>query len=491
MIPVTCFKNEKIAVFGLGGSGLAAAKALKMGGALVLAWDDREAGQDAARAADIPVYDLRDENWREISALVLAPGVPLTHPRPHWVVEKAHAAGVEVIGDTELFFRQKQAVQDNAPSNRSSGAKVVAITGTNGKSTTTALVAHMLRHAGHKVAMGGNIGKPVLELEPFNGPRFYVIEFSSYQIDLTPSLAPEAAILLNISPDHLDRHGTLQNYARIKGRVFAQLEADGLAVIGVDDDICSSISGILTGSYDTVRVSNARELSDGITGIEGVLRVMSGGDARNTLDLGNCTALRGRHNWQNAAAAFAVGRHFGLSHDDIAAGFASFPGLAHRMEEVGRNHNILYINDSKATNADSASHALSAFDNIYWIAGGRAKSGGITELAPYFPRVRKAYLVGEAASAFAATLSAPPQPADARHEADAIRPVPHELSGTLEVAVAQASRDASARPDESAVILLSPACASFDQFRSFEERGDRFRELVNALTATGAVAHVG
>ena len=482
MIPITGFKDQKIAVFGLGKSGLAAAKALQLGGARITAWDDGEAGRQAARDQDIPVHDLQPIDWSDFSALVLAPGVPLTHPKPHWTVLRAKAAGVEVIGDTELFFRQKQVLN--------SSARIIAITGTNGKSTTTALAAHLLKSGGFDVAMGGNIGKPVLELAPFHDDRIYVLEFSSFQIDLTPSLAPDVAVLLNISPDHIDRHGSLQNYARVKGRIFAKVKAGGLSVIGMDDALSASLAANLQGPYEKVPISNTQWLEKGISAQDGKLYHIRDGDVTASVDLRACPGLRGRHNWQNAAAAFAIGQHFGMTPQAIESGFATFPGLAHRMEPVGRLGPILFINDSKATNAESAGHALSAFDNIYWIAGGRAKTGGIEELVPYFSHIRRAYLIGEAANDFAAVLTQPPAPhppagQDAGPSGTAVKTMPEpvacEQSGTLEMAVAAALRDARQEADKAAVILLSPACASFDQYQNFEQRGEHFKQLVAAI----------
>lgn len=459
MIPVTSFKDRAVALFGLGGSGLATARALIAGGARVTAFDDSPASVEKAAAEGIPTGDLRALDWSDIAALVLAPGVPLTHPEPHWSVELAKGAGVEVIGDIELFCRERRLGLRRAP--------FAAITGTNGKSTTTALLAHLMKVGGRDVQIGGNFGPAILGLEPPKQGRVYVIECSSYQIDLAPSLDPAVGILLNLSPDHLDRHGTMEHYAAVKERLVAQVEAGGTAVIGVDDPWCRAIADRVAASgKGVVRLSVLEKLKDGIY-LDGTdLVVAEGGRTVFTLPLAGIGSLRGSHNAQNAAAAFASARALGLAPEVIAVGIKSFPGLAHRMEQVRTIGNVLFVNDSKATNADAAERALVSFDNIFWIAGGKPKEGGIAPLAPLFPRVKKAYLIGVAAEDFAATLG---------------DTVPHELSGTLEVAVASAARDASAAGLDHAVVLLSPACASFDQFRNFEVRGDAFRAFVAAL----------
>ncbi|HSI41458.1 MAG TPA: UDP-N-acetylmuramoyl-L-alanine--D-glutamate ligase [Xanthobacteraceae bacterium] len=459
MIPVTSLRDRTVALFGLGGSGLATAQALRAGGAQVLAWDDSPAALAKAAAADIPTGDLRTLDWSTVAALVLAPGVPLTHPVPHWSVALARNAGVEIIGDIELFCRERRML---APRSH-----IAAITGTNGKSTTTALLAHLLRKGGRDVQIGGNFGPAILSLEPPKAGRVHVIECSSYQIDLAPSLDPSVGVLLNITPDHLDRHGTLEHYAAVKERLVAGVAAGGTAVIGVDDSWCQAVADRLErdGAH-VVRISARRPLADGIYYEAGQLLVAEGGVTRFTLPLGAIGSLRGAHNGQNAAAAFAGARALGLAPEVIAAAMASFPGLAHRMEQVGRRGVVLFVNDSKATNADAAERALSSFEEVFWIAGGKPKEGGIAPLAPFFPRIRKAYLIGTAAQDFAATLG---------------ETVPHVISGTLDAAVQQAADDAAASGLASPVVLLSPACASFDQYPNFEVRGDHFRTLVQAL----------
>ncbi|WP_029353028.1 UDP-N-acetylmuramoyl-L-alanine--D-glutamate ligase [Bosea sp. 117] len=459
MIAVTSLRGRSVALFGLGGSGLATARALVAGGAIVTAWDDSPTSVAKAQAEGIPTADLRGIDWAGVAALVLAPGVPLTHPVPHWTVGLARNAGVEVIGDIELFCRERRLAARRS--------HFAAITGTNGKSTTTALLAHLMQVGGRDVQIGGNFGPAILSLEPPKPGRVHVIECSSYQIDLAPSLDPSVGILLNLSPDHLDRHGTMQHYAAVKERLVAGVEAGGTAVVGVDDDWCQAIADRLErAGVNVVRISVRRPLADGIYYENGRLIVAEGGATRFTVPLSGIGSLRGTHNGQNAAAAFASARALGLAPEIIAAAMKSFPGLAHRMEEVRRIGPVLFVNDSKATNADAAERALASFEDIYWIAGGKPKAGGIAPLAPYFPRIRKAYLVGEAAEAFAATLGGA---------------VTHEMSGTIDNAVAAAARDAAASGDAHPVVLLSPACASFDQFPNFEVRGDHFRALVQAL----------
>jgi UDP-N-acetylmuramoylalanine--D-glutamate ligase len=459
MTPVTSFAGKTVAVFGLGGSGLASCHALKAGGAEVIAGDDNTDNVAKAAQAGFITADLRTVSWANFAALILTPGAPLTHPSPHWSVLMARQAGVEVIGDIELFCRERRRHAPEAP--------FVAITGTNGKSTTTALIAHLMRFAGYDAQMGGNIGTAILSLEPPRMGRVHVIEMSSYQIDLAPSLDPSTGILLNISEDHIDRHGTLEHYAAVKERLVAGAQAQGTAIVGVDDGFGRNIADRIDRSGKrVVRVSVRNPLADGIY-VEHETIVRASGGARSEIArLGGIGSLRGLHNAQNAACAAACALAMGVSGDTLQNGLRSFPGLAHRMEQVGQRGNVLFVNDSKGTNADAAAHALSSFSDIFWIAGGKPKAGGITSLAEYFPRIRKAYLIGEAAEEFSGTLG---------------ERVPYEMSETLDVAVASAARDAEASGLADAVVLLSPACASFDQYRNFEIRGAKFRDLVTAI----------
>jgi UDP-N-acetylmuramoylalanine--D-glutamate ligase len=488
MTPVTSMRGKRVAIFGLGGSGLATARALAAGGATAILWDDAPERVEDARREGFAIEDLRDAQWRRFASLVLAPGVPLTHPKPHWTVELAKEAGVEVIGDIELFCRERAKIAPGSP--------FIAITGTNGKSTTTALIAHILHRAGRDVAMGGNIGTPILALAPPAPKRIHVIECSSFQIDLAPSLAPTLGVLLNITPDHLDRHGTMENYAAIKERLVARAE---YALINFADEPSRAIFRKLSGarSPDHLAAMNAFGGLNNGCALRSELGFMRAGDWRPVYDLKGIPTLRGKHNADNALAAILATSQFlqakrgdgtlaqePLSKEPLSrelwpnfgerrfmeAALGSFPGLPHRMEEVGRAGRILFINDSKATNADSAEKALASFaGGIFWILGGRAKEGGIESLRPLFRRVEKAYLIGEAAREFAATLAS--------------GNVPKLRCGTLEVAVARAARDAAASGLKEPVVLLSPACASYDQFKNFEARGDRFRELARRIIA--------
>jgi UDP-N-acetylmuramoylalanine--D-glutamate ligase len=465
MIPVTVFAGKKVAVFGLGKSGLLSARALTEGGAEVVVYDDTEKMQSEARTAGFAVQDLHEVDWSEIAALVLAPGVPLTHPEPHWTVQLARNAGVEVIGDIELFCRER--------ANSGGACPLIAITGTNGKSTTTALTAHLVASAGLDAQMGGNIGTPVLALAPFAEKRVYVLEVSSYQIDLAPSLRPTVGILLNVTEDHLDRHGTIENYAAIKARLPQNVEQGGAAVIAVDDEWTrAAAERIERAGREIVRVSTSGPLRDGYF-VEGT-RIMhaQGGRIELAADLAGIGSLRGLHNAQNAACAIAACLAIGIGLEMVRKGLASFPGLAHRMQQIGRKGPILYINDSKATNADSAAKALGSFNDIYWIAGGKPKTGGIASLAEFFPRIRKAYLIGEAAADFARTLEGR---------------VPYEIAGVLSGAVEAATRDAEASGLQEPIVLLSPACASFDQYPNFEVRGQAFTDSVLAVRGVAPV----
>jgi UDP-N-acetylmuramoylalanine--D-glutamate ligase len=456
MTPAKTFTGRTVAVLGLGSSGLAVAASLAAGGATPVCWDDGEAARERAAAACHALEDLGQADMTRFAALVMAPGIPLTHPEPHPVVGRARAAGVEIIGDIEIFCRERAAAAPDAP--------FIAITGTNGKSTTTALVAHLLRSAGHDVAMGGNIGAAILSLPPPAEDRFHVIEMSSFQIDLTPSLAPTFGVLTNITPDHIDRHGSLENYAAIKERLVAAAET---ALVSVDDKLCLEIGKRLhEAGRDTDPVSAQRKLGYGIFAEDGKVFTKEGEEAELQLcDISASRSLRGRHNLQNAAFAAGVAWRCGMEPEAIQRGMASYRALPHRMEEIGRVGRVTFINDSKATNADSTRGALSG-SGLYWIAGGKPKEHGIEPLRPQFAAVAKAYLIGEAADTFAATLKGM---------------VSYDRVGTLENAVAAAYRDASRSRHESPTVLLSPACASYDQFKSFEHRGERFRELVAAL----------
>ncbi|HWK46006.1 MAG TPA: UDP-N-acetylmuramoyl-L-alanine--D-glutamate ligase [Stellaceae bacterium] len=461
MIATLPYRDRTVGVLGLGRSGRVAAEALLASGARVLAWDDDAAQRDAAKAARIPLADLGTAEPLDWAALVMSPGIPLTHPTPHPVAARAQRAGIEVIGDIELLGRA------------GTGAGFIGITGTNGKSTTTALIHHVLRLAGQPVAVGGNLGIPALSLPRLGSDGRYVLEMSSFQLDLTTSLAFDIAVLLNVTPDHLDRHGDMAGYIAAKKAIFRAQSTASTAVVGIDDAICRDLHAELV-AQDVARViaiSAEQPVPGGIAAIDGQLVDALDGVARSVLDLTKIATLPGRHNWQNAAAAYAVCRVAGLAAETIAAGIASYPGLAHRQELVATLDGVRFVNDSKATNADAASKALGCYDDIYWIAGGTPKAGGIVPLAPWFDRIRHAFLIGDAAEAFAGTLT---------------DRVPFTRSGTLDVAVRQAADRAVAEGRPGAVVLLSPACASYDQFANFEARGDAFRGLTGTLQTAAA-----
>src|SRR5580693_2360418 len=463
MIPSRIFEGRDVGMFGLARTGQASVRALKAGGANVYAWDDNETQRKLAREAGAVDVRWQDWPWDKIAALVLSPGVPLTHPKPHEIVLKAQTANVRVIGDFELFaqeIRNDRNVTGRAP--------LIAITGTNGKSTTTALIGHVLRQCGFDAQIGGNIGQPILALDPPSPKTIYVAEVSTFQIDLAPSLMPDVSILLNLSPDHIDRHGSMQNYAAVKERLVRATAHDGLALIGVDDNFSSAIftRASSNGGPPSVPVSVGKVLGRGIFVVDGTLYDAQAGRAAKIMELASAKHLIGAHNWQNAAFAYAACRRFVKDTRAIVSAIESFPGLSHRMEEIGRIGRVRFVNDSKATNADAAERALVCFPDIFWIAGGRAKEGGIESLAPHFGRVRKAYLIGEASDTFARTLDGK---------------VAFERSGTLEAALASAAADAARSQVAEPVVLLSPACASYDQFLDFEQRGDAFRDLVTKL----------
>lgn len=448
MIAASTYKGQTIGVFGLARSGVASVEALLAGGAVVCAWDDNEA---ARKALSIEPQDLYALDFKKLDALVLAPGVPLTHPKPHVLVEKAQAAHVPVIGDIELFA-QSQAV---LPTH-----KLVAITGTNGKSTTTALMAHVAVSAGLSSVAAGNIGTGVMGISPLPVGGVYVLELSSFQLDLTQSLAADVAVLLNITPDHLDRHGDLEGYVRAKSHLFEMQNKDGVAVIGVDDEHGRTLAMSLTQPVVPISVETA--VTGGVYVKDGVMMDAINGAPEAVGRVDGFESLPGRHNGQNMAAVYASARILGLSAAQIFAGFASFPGLAHRLQPVGEINGVRFVNDSKATNTDAASKALASFPSIRWIAGGRFAEDGFGAINEHLGHVEKAYLIGEAAPRFAGYLEGR---------------VPYEMAGTLEVALASAARDA-AKGD---VVLLAPACKAFDQFPNFEVRGNHFRDLVNQM----------
>lgn len=468
MIALAILKGRRVAVFGLGRTGLSATRALKAGGARPLVWDDNVERRHRAEAEGFELVEPKDLDWKAIAALVLSPGVPFD-PKPHPVVGLARKAGVEIVCDIELLQRAQPE------------ACYVGVTGTNGKSTTTALIGHILERQERAVAVGGNIGTPALELPALGEGSLYVLELSSYQLDLGRELAFDVGVLLNLTSDHLDRHGEMAAYVAAKRKIFRPRGPSSVAVIGVDDDETRAVHRALAAEAGRhlVAVSAGRALEDGVFVKDGVVHEVEGGAGGPVVDLRRARALPGEHNWQNAACAFAVARALGVPAALAGAAILDFPGLPHRIETVARVKGVRFVNDSKATNADAAAKALACFEQVYWIAGGRPKPGGIEALAPFFPRIKHAFLIGEAAPAFAATLEGK---------------VPTTLSGTLPRALAEAyafaRRDAAAGHE--ATVLLSPACASFDQFADYEARGEAFRGLCLGLEhGTGGAPRSG
>jgi len=463
MIKAVTFQGQTLAVFGLGRTGITAALSLAKGGADVWAWDDNEAAREAAKAQGVSVKDLNEATWSEFEAMVLSPGVADTLPKAHWTAEKAKAAGVPIICDIEIFAREVAALpEDQRP-------KIIAITGTNGKSTTTALIGHVLKACGKDAEIGGNIGRGVLDLDKVHAGKHYVIELSSYQLERTQSLRANAAVFLNLSPDHLERHGDMAGYEAAKIRIFYNQTSADTAVIGVDTKETKRIFSELKAKNGRriIPISTRKSLGRGVSVMNGKLYSNVHGKCREICDLSQAKALEGKHNHQNAAAAYAAVQSLGIDPKVIGEAILSFPGLAHRMETIGSAGPVRFVNDSKATNADAAMQALKSYKNIFWIAGGVAKAGGIEPLAKHFPNITKAYLIGESSPDFHKTLTK--------------KKVAHKVSGTLEKAILCATRDAMQSGKSNPIILLSPACASFDQFKNFETRGEAFREQASRI----------
>ncbi len=447
--PPTLFAGRRYAVLGLGKNGLPAANTLAAMGAEVTAWDDIKPspcgrGLGEGLAAGINLADPTP-SIRSYDALILSPGIPHRLPAPHPAAVAAIAAGVPIWSDAELLYQAVRAA--------GSRARFVGITGTNGKSTTTALVAHILAAAGRTVAAGGNLGPTALALPLLDHNGLYVLEMSSYMLERIGSLRFDAAVMLNLSPDHLDRHGDMAGYAAAKRAIFDRQTMGDLAVAGVDD----AASRAMAAELGAITVSGARRAD--VWCDAGVLRDAAG----PILAMADAPTLPGAHNAQNAAAAAAVALHLGVGRAELAEAITSFPGLPHRQQRVASIEGVAYVDDSKATNADAAACALACYERIVWIIGGVSKAGGVAPLAPFFPRITHALLIGRDAALLAAQLG----------------DVPHEVVGTLDRAV-PAARAAAARTGAE-VVLLSPACASFDQFSGFEARGRRFAELVHTM----------
>ena len=442
--PANLFAGRRYAVVGLGRAGTASLRALSAMGAIVTGWDDAGYARDQAEAEGFLIADPTPDIG-DLDALILSPGIPHRLPVPHRIAAAALAAGRPILTDAELLY---QAVRGAG-----SRARFVGVTGTNGKSTTTALLAHILATAGIAHEAGANLGPAALSLGLLPDDGVYVLEMSSYMLERLATIRFDAAAMLNLSPDHLDRHGDMAAYVAAKQQIFARQIAGDTAVVGIDDPLSRAMAAELP---RTVTISGARQADSWCDGT--ILRDEEG----SILDMAHAHALPGPHNAQNAAAAAALANAIGVPRAAIARGIASFPGLAHRQELVGIVDGVHFINDSKATNADAAARALACYDRMVWIAGGIAKAGGIAPLAEFFPRIAHAFLIGRDAASFSETLTS--------HN------VAHNVVETLDRAVPASL--AKAHETGIDIVLLSPACASFDQFSGFEARGTRFRDLV-------------
>ena len=464
MIPVLGFEGLRVGVLGLGRSGMATARALEAGGAQALCWDDGEAGRAAAEAEGFTIWDpLKQDAFEGVSWFVTSPGIAHLYPAAHPAIMAAWDAGVPVDNDVGLFFRslgQGDWVNHDTP------PRVIAVTGSNGKSTTSALIAHILEENGTPVQLAGNIGRGVLDIEPPEDGEVIVLELSSYQTDLARALTPDIAVFTNLSPDHLDRHAGMGGYFAAKRRLFAEGGPDR-AVIGVDEAEGKYIANQLAegaGDGRVIRVSSGQKLTGvgwDVFARKGWLSEYRKGRQAGSIDLRAIKALPGAHNHQNACCAYAAVRALGIAPRVIEQAFHSYPGLPHRSQVVGEKDGVLFVNDSKATNVDAAAKALAAFPRIRWICGGLEKEGGLDALKPALGSVIKAYVIGREAQGFALQLG----------------DVPHEICTTMAQAVARAG----AQAESGDVVLLAPAAASFDQYNNFEERGQDFTDHVQKL----------
>ncbi|NQW49835.1 MAG: UDP-N-acetylmuramoyl-L-alanine--D-glutamate ligase [Rhodospirillales bacterium] len=452
MIDLAVLEGSSFVVLGLARSGLATVRALRAAGIECIAWDDSATSRDAAAQAGARIADPVTIDWSEIAALVISPGIPSTLPAPHPVAVVARAAGKPIICDVELLARAQPEAQ------------FVAITGTNGKSTTTALIGHILQQAGARCEVGGNIGRGALDLAPLGKGGLYVLELSSYQLELLETFHADIAVWLNITPDHIDRHGDIAGYVAAKKNIFARQRAGDCAVIGTEDEPSRAVEREMTAraGIACVPVALDRPIANGISYRAGMLVDADG----YTVDFSDVLTLPGDHNAQNAACAWAVCRWLDVPRETIVAGLRTYPGLPHRQERVAAVGSVVYINDSKATNADATARALSSYDDIYWILGGQAKEGGVAPLGSYFDRIRHAFLIGEATELFAGQLDGK---------------LPYSRCGDLQSALDAAHALAQREAAGPAVVLLSPACASWDQWKSYEHRGDAFRAMARAL----------
>ncbi len=454
MIRIPGYEKKRIAVMGLGVAGLPTVRALMASGAHVLAWDDGADSRNKAAAEGIPIVDLMSADWSGIDTLVLSPGIPHTFPKPHPIAERARKADAQIVCDVDLLGRAQP------------DAIYVGITGTNGKSTTTALIAHILKSAGKTIEVGGNLGPPVLDFAPLGKGGIYVLEMSSYQLERTFSISFDVAVLLNVSPNHIDRHGDLAGYVAAKARIFAGNRKKKTAVVGADDEETRRVADTLADRMHVIRVTREKP-GAGMVGAEGTKLIDRTGDTpRIVLDMNDAPDLPGRHNAQNAAAAYAATRALGVAPDVIAAAMKTYRSLPHRLERVATIGGVTYVNDSKATSPEATVWALTSYDKVIWIAGGLSKEVGYDALIPYLPKIAHAFLIGKAAGEIAAFLAK------------------HGIASTTCETMARAvpAAHAMAASGKGAkVVLLSPACASFDQYRSFEKRGDDFRAQVKML----------
>lgn len=453
MIKIPFAAGQTFLVLGYGKSGIAAAAALKDSGAEVLVWDDQDAARQKAQADGYTVASHTIFEKKTIHGVIASPGIPLEHPAPHPVIRSARKTETPVMSDLDLLFR---AMPD---------ANYIGVTGTNGKSTTTALITHILKSAGHSVQMGGNIGIPALSLEPTQKDGYYVLELSSYQLDLIQSNPLAVGVILNITPDHIDHHGSMENYIAAKEKMAAGKRAQTI-VIGTDEPESQALYGRLK-ARDNLTVYEVSVTHQVLQGVHYTNKKLTATFDPQPLDLTDIKTLPGAHNGQNAAAAMAVCHALGLPRAEIESGMRSFKGLEHRQQLVACIQGVSFVNDSKATNADAASKALVCYENIYWIIGGRPKAGGLNGLERLVGTVRHAFIIGEASEAFADWCR---------------NKIPFTLCGTLDVAVEKAARTAWNDGQKNACVLLSPACASFDQYARFEDRGTHFADLVYALT---------
>jgi UDP-N-acetylmuramoylalanine--D-glutamate ligase len=452
MIDLGVLKGSSFVVLGLARSGLATVRALKAAGIECAAWDDNAASREAAAGAGVSLVEPSAVDWPRVTALVISPGIPNRLPQPHPLAAAARRAGKKIVCDIELLARAQPK------------AGFVGITGTNGKSTTTALIGHILGQAGLPCEVGGNIGRGALDLAPLGPDGLYVLELSSYQLELLETFRANVAVWLNITPDHIDRHGDMAGYVAAKENIFARQQPGDCAVIGIDDEPSRATYERLRGraGIAAVPVKLETPVAGGVSFRAGRLIDADG----YSVDFSDVPTLPGDHNAQNAACAWAACRWLDVPREKIVAGLKSYPGLPHRQERVAAVGSVVYINDSKATNADATARALSSYRDIYWILGGQAKEGGVAPLAPWFDRIRHAFLIGDATELFARQLEGR---------------IPYSRCGDLQAALAAAHARAQSEANGPAIVLLSPACASWDQWKSYEHRGDAFRAMARAL----------